>query len=320
MTTDALQRAAAIVREAGSFLVSGHVGPDGDALGSALAFAHAARAAGKEAVVAFGSEAAVPDAYGFLDTSPVVSAAEVTPEPEVMVVFDVGVPDRLGTLAEQASAARTMIVVDHHPDPAEGFGDVQVIDTNAGAAAQLCAYLIREAGWEIDEKVGRCLLAGIVTDTGRFQYSSTDGAILRVAADLVDVGVRPEVIGQAVYESVPFGYLRASSAVLGRAVLDPEAGLVWSVLYERDLLDAGIEYEDTDPLIDDLRIAREAGVAVLLKEVEGGFKASLRSRGEVDVGSIARSEGGGGHHNAAGFTTADPVDVVIERILARLHG
>ena len=320
MTAEALRQAAAIVREAESFVVSGHVGPDGDALGSALAFAHAARAAGKEAVVAFGGDAAVADAYGFLDTTPLVDAAEVPAEPEVMVIFDVGIPSRLGTLAEQAAAAGTLLVVDHHPDPAEGVGDVQVIDTGAGAAAQLCAYLIREAGWEIDEKVGRCLLTGIVTDTGRFQYSSTDGAILRVAADLVDAGVRPELIGQAVYESVPFGYLRVSALVLGRAVLEPEAGLVWSVLYEQDLETAGIGYEDTDPLIDDLRIAREAGVAVLLKQVEGGFKASLRSRGEVDVGSIAQGEGGGGHHNAAGFTTGDPVDEVIARVRARLRG
>ena len=320
MTTEALQQAAAIVREAGSFVATGHVGPDGDSLGSALAFAHAARAAGKEAVVAFGGGDAIPDTYAFLDATPLVGASEIPAAPEVMVVFDTGVPSRLGTLEAAAAAAGKLIIIDHHPDPAEGFGDVQVIDTAAGAAAQLCAYLIREAGWEIDETVGSCLLAGIVTDTGRFQYSSTDGSILRVAADLVDLGVRPEVIGQAVYESVPFGYLAASSAVLGRAVLEADAGLVWSVLYRDDLDQAGIGYEDTDPLIDDLRIAREAGVAVLLKQVDEGFKASLRSRGEVDVGAIARGEGGGGHHNAAGFTTADAPDAVIERIRVRLHG
>ena len=320
MTEDALQRAAGIVRQAGSFVVSGHVGPDGDALGSALAFAHAARAAGKEAVVAFGGGSALPDTYSFLDGGPLVDASDVPPAPEVMVVFDVGVPSRLGELAGVAAAAGHLIVVDHHPDPDPGFGDVQVVDPSAGAAAQLCAYLIREAGWEIDERVGRCLLTGIVTDTGRFQYSSTDGPILRVAADLVDAGVRPEMIGQAVYESVPFGYLQVSSAVLGRAVLDEDLGMIWSVLYDDDLQAAGIAYEDTDPLIDDLRIAREAGVAVLLKQVDGGFKASLRSRGAVDVGAIASAEGGGGHHNAAGFTTGDPVEQVVERIRARLRG
>lgn len=128
------------------------------------------------------------------------------------------------------------------------------------------------------------------------------------------------MIGQEVYESVPFGYLAAASAVLGRAVLDEDLGLIWSVVYRADLEKAGIGHGDLDPLIDDLRIAREAGVAVLMKEIDGGFKASMRSRGGVDVGAIAAGEGGGGHHNAAGFTTADDPDAVIERIRAKLRG
>lgn len=321
MRSEELSRAAAILHGARSIVATGHVGPDGDALGSALALAHAARNAGKEAVAAFGGPFDLPAAYEFLDTTPVVAAADLPEQPDVMVVFDTGVPSRLGELAPYASRAGSLIVVDHHPHPAEGFGDVQVIDTGAGAAAQLCAYLLEETGWPIDETVGLCLLTGIVTDTGRFQYSSTDGAVLRLAADLLDLGVRPEVVGQAVYESVPFGYLAVSSAVLGRAVLDAEAGLVWSVVYLADLAAAGIGHEDLDPLIDDLRIAREAGVAVLLKEVEEGvFKASLRSRGRVDVGAIAASEGGGGHHNAAGFTSGDGIEAIVGRIRASLRG
>jgi len=320
MTADAMRQAVALVNDAESFVVSGHIGPDGDALGSALAFAHAARGAGKQAVVAFGEKFVLPDAYAFLDTTPVVDAADLPAEAEVMVVFDVGVPSRLGSLAGYAAKAERLLIVDHHPNPEEGFGDIQVIDTGAGAAAQLCAYLLKDLGWVIDETVGRCLLTGIVTDTGRFQYSSTDGDIMRIAAELLDVGVRPEIIGQAVYESVPFGYLSVSAAVLGRAVLEEDLGLVWSILYKADIEEAGIGSEDVDPLIDDLRIAREAGVAVLLKEVEGGFKGSMRSRGSVDVGSIAASEGGGGHHNAAGFTVSDSIEAAMERIRALLRG
>ena len=319
MTADAMRRAVALVNDAESFVVSGHIGPDGDALGSALAFAHAARAAGKQAVVAFGEPFVLPDAYAFLDTTPVVDSADLPTDPEVMVVFDVGVSSRLGSLAEYASKAESLLIVDHHPGAEEDFGDVQVIDTNAGAAAQLCAYLIKDLGWIIDETVGRCLLTGIVTDTGRFQYSSTDGDIMRIAADLLDAGVRPEIIGQAVYESVPFAYLSVSSAVLGRAMLEEDLGLVWSVLYRADLEEAEIGAEDVDPLIDDLRIAREAGVALLLKEIDGGFKGSMRSRGAVDVGAIAASEGGGGHHNAAGFTVSDSIEAVVERVRALLR-
>jgi len=320
VTADAMRQAVAVLSGAESIAVSCHVGPDGDALGSALAFAHAARKAGKQAVASFGGPFLVPETYSFLDLGPLVPAAEFPAEPEVMVVFDLGVGYRLGDLEGNASKAGTLIVVDHHPDPAEGFGHIQVIDTTAGAAAQLCAYLIQDLGWPLDETVARCLLTGIVTDTGRFQYSSTDGRIMRLAADLLDIGVRPELIGQEVYESVPFGYLAVSSAVLGRATLDEDLGLIWSVVYRDDLEKAGIGSGDLDPLIDDLRIAREAGVAVLMKEIDGGFKASMRSRGAVDVGAIAAAEGGGGHHNAAGFTSVDDPDVVIERIRAKLRG
>jgi len=301
VTADAMRQAVAVLSGAESIAVSCHVGPDGDALGSALAFAHAARKAGKQAVASFGGPFLVPETYSFLDLGPLVPAAEFP-------------------LEGNASKAGTLIVVDHHPDPAEGFGHIQVIDTTAGAAAQLCAYLIQDLGWPLDETVARCLLTGIVTDTGRFQYSSTDGRIMRLAADLLDIGVRPELIGQEVYESVPFGYLAVSSAVLGRATLDEDLGLIWSVVYRDDLEKAGIGSGDLDPLIDDLRIAREAGVAVLMKEIDGGFKASMRSRGAVDVGAIAAAEGGGGHHNAAGFTSVDDPDVVIERIRAKLRG
>jgi phosphoesterase RecJ-like protein len=315
-----LREAASAIRDAEHLAVSCHVGPDGDALGSALALAHAARAAGKQAVVSFGSPFSVPDTYEFLDLSPLVPPGEFPSRPEVMVVFDTGVPDRLAELAANAGAAETLVIVDHHRSGDEEFGDIRLIDPEAGAAAQLCFYLLEELGWALDPTTARCLLTGIVTDTGRFQYSSTSPEVMRVAGALIRAGARPEEIGQRVYESAPFGYLAVSAAVLGRAVLEPDVGLVWSVLLAGDLERAGIGYEDTDPLIDDLRIAREAGVAALLKQVEGGFKASLRSRGEVDVEQIAAAEGGGGHHNAAGFTSGDGVEEIIGRIREQLRG
>ena len=166
------------------------------------------------------------------------------------------------------------------------------------------AYLlIEEAGWKIDDRIATSLLTGLVTDTGRFQYSNTTPATLRLAADLVAAGARPEVIGQHIYEETPFGYLTMAARVMGRAQLLPDAGLVWSVLFMEDLAIAGIGLADTDPLIDLIRLPAEAGAALLLKEHgPGEFKGSLRSRGVADVGAVAQALGGGGHRNAAGFT------------------
>lgn len=315
---DDIARAASAIGAADSLAITCHVNPDGDALGSALALAHAARAAGREAVVAFGGPQDLADTLTFLDTTPLVAPEDFPEAPECLVVFDVAAPTRLAEIGHTASRAGTVVVIDHHRSN-DGFGDVTVIHPEIAASAQLATYLIEALGWPIDRTVATCLLTGIVTDTGRFQYSSTDGETLRVAARLLDAGVRPEEIGQRVYEAVPFGYLAVSAAVLGRARLEAELGLVWSTMTEADLAAAGIGYAQADPLIDDLRIAREAGVALLLKETEAGWKGSLRSRGEVDVAAVAAIFGGGGHHNAAGFTAPGPVASIVDRVRESLR-
>ncbi|HSM02700.1 MAG TPA: bifunctional oligoribonuclease/PAP phosphatase NrnA [Acidimicrobiia bacterium] len=313
-----LRKAAEAIGSADSLAITCHVSPDGDALGSALGLAHAARAVGKNAIVSFGTPFVVPPTLEFLDLAPLVPPKQFPEEPEVMVVFDAGSFDRLVELGASAKRAGTLVVVDHHVTN-EGFGDVQVIDGSVAASGQLAVYLLDELGWEIDRTVATCLLTAIVTDTGRFQYSSTSPETLRVAARLVEAGARPEEIGQRVYESVAFAYLKAASIVLGRAELEEELSLVWSWIGHEDLSTTGARYEDLDGLIDDIRIAREAGVAVLLKQVDKGWKVSLRSRGEVDVGAIAVAHGGGGHHNAAGFTAARPLEEIIESIRSGLR-
>ena len=312
----AIRRAADVLAPAPELAVACHVSPDGDALGSMLGLARAAAAAGKPVVASFGSPFSVAAQYDFLDLSPLVPPRHFPAAPDVMVVVDVAAPDRLGELAGPASRAGTLVVLDHHATN-PGFGHVVVVDPTAAATAELVYHLIRRLGWPLDRETATALLAGIVSDTGRFQYSSTAPGVLRVAAGLVAAGARPEAIGQRLYEWRPFGYLKVAAAVLGRAQL--EDGLLWSVLYEADIAAAGVGPEDLDALIDDLRVAREAQVTALIKEVAGGWKVSLRSRGRVDVGAIAARHGGGGHHNAAGFNTGAEPAAVIAAIREAAH-
>ncbi len=313
-----LKEAAEALNAARSVVTVGHVAPDADALGSALALARAARNAGKEAASSFGEPFVVPDAFRFLPVDLLVPPEKFPEGIDVAVAFDAASADRLGSLRPAVESAETLIVVDHHASN-EGYGDIQVIDPSAGASGQLAFYLLEETGWDIDRGVATALLAAIVADTGRFQYSSTSPELLRVAALLLERGARPEEVGQNLFERVPYGYLAVASAVLGRAALDGETSLVWSVLYRDDLEQAGISYEDADPLIDQLRIAREAEVALLIKEVTGGLKGSLRSRGAVDVGTMAVALGGGGHHNASGFDHPGPVEDVVSAVKALLR-
>jgi len=145
-----IREAAEAIAAANTLAVTCHVNPDGDALGSALGFARAARAAGKQAVVSFGGRFVVPESYEFLDLGPLVAPDEFPDDADVAVVFDVAAPDRLGGLAGRVTQAGTVVVVDHHVTNG-GFGDIAVVDPEAAASAQLAWYLIRELGWPVDE-------------------------------------------------------------------------------------------------------------------------------------------------------------------------
>ena len=318
VVAEQIKAAIAVLAEADSVAVSCHVNPDGDAVGSALGFALAAVKAGKEVVVSFGEPFLLPDSFSFLPVETFVAPAEFPKEPKVMITFDAADGERLGTLAEAAASAETLIVVDHHMTN-QGFGHINIIDPQSAATALLAFTLIKELGWEIDADIATCLHVGLVTDTGRFQYSTTTADVFRTAAELVEAGADPDLIGRMIFENAPFGYLAVAATVQERATLEEDLSLVWSVLSEEDLTEAGLTREDAEGLIDYIRIAREADVAVLIKQNPEGTKASLRSRAVVDVGSLALALGGGGHARAAGFTSDGDASETIERIRTYLR-
>ncbi len=313
-----IKAAAVVLAEADQIAVTCHVNPDGDAVGSSLGFALAAAKAGKEVVASFGEPFVLADTFSFLPVETLVAPAEFPADPEVMITFDAADRARLGELEVAAIAAQTLIVVDHHKTN-DGFGDVNIIDPNSAATAVLTFDLIEELGWEIDGDIASCLHLGLVTDTGRFQYSSTSAEVFRIAAKLVEAGADPYLIGREVFENAPFSFLGIAAIVQQRATLEAELSLVWSFLMEEDLAKAGLTYEDTEGLIDYIRITREADVAVLLKDTPEGTKASLRSREVTDVGSLALAMGGGGHARAAGFTSEVSPQETIEHIRSYLR-
>ncbi|MEN8233306.1 MAG: bifunctional oligoribonuclease/PAP phosphatase NrnA [Actinomycetota bacterium] len=311
-------RAVRALDQAERIGIVGHVRPDGDALGSAIALALAARGAGKNAVVSFGEPFAIGQEFRFLDQSVLVPPSEFSGDFDLVVVCDTGNLDRVGSVGSVVQAADRVLVIDHHVTEGD-LGDVRVVDPKAAATTQLVHELLTRIGWDVTRPIAEALYVGLVTDTGRFQYSSTSTDVHRLAADLLAAGVETAPIGQMLYEETPFGYFAVVARVLGRARLEEDAGLVWSVLRQDDLREAGIPWEAADPLIDLVRLAREAGVACLLKETRPGIiKGSLRSRGTVDVAEIAAAFHGGGHRNAAGFTTELDVEQTIARILELL--
>jgi phosphoesterase RecJ-like protein len=248
----------------------------------------------------------------------VVAPGDMPKEPPVLVALDTADIKRLDGLAHLVKRAGTVIVVDHHVTNT-GFGTIDLIDPHAAATAQLVYVLIERMGGRLDPDTAACLYAGLVTDTGRFQFSNTTPEVLRIAARLREEAFDHVALSQALYEDNSLPYLRVVGKVLERATHEPAANLVWTYLTRSDLDAAGIGIDETEDLIDLVRTAREADVAAVLKEQpNGGFKVSLRSRGGTDVGSVAASFGGGGHRLAAGYSSKAGLEGTVEALLDAL--
>ena len=318
---DALDRAGKELRAAKNVALACHINPDPDAIGSMLGLALWLRSQGKEVVCSWGNDPLQrPRWLSVLAGSElIVEPQAFPPKPEVMVALDTASADRLGPLGANAEAAESMIVIDHHrTNP--GFGSIIVLDPDASSTCEMVFRLIRSAGGQVTPEIAACLYAGIVTDTGRFQYESTSPETHRVAAELRSLDFDHTAIARALFEDISLSALRLAAIALERVVHIPELSLAWTYVLQADLSVDGVEMSETDDLIDFVRVAREADVTCVIKQQrDGNFKVSLRSKGLTDVGAVAKAFGGGGHRLAAGFTSHTGVAETVRRVEEALH-
>lgn len=320
LPTEAYERAAAALRDADEVALACHVNPDADAMGSMLGLGLHLRGLGKR-VVASAPNAPV-DLPRWIPALPgndlLVPPGEMPKRPAVMASLDAADLARLDGLGSAMQRAATSICIDHHRTN-EGFGTINLVDPDAAATAIVVYRLLGHLDGEISDDTAACLYAGIVTDTGRFQYEAASPEVLRIAADLRERSFDHVRLSQALYDDSSVGYLRLLGSVMPRVRHVPEARLVWTFVSRKDLDDAGVAAQDTDDMIDLLRTAREADVAAVIKEQPGGgFKVSMRSRGETDVAAVAEAFGGGGHRLAAGFTSKESLDETAARLIDAL--
>jgi phosphoesterase RecJ-like protein len=319
--------ATALLDSADEVVLAGHVGPDGDALGSMLALGAALRGRGTRVVASFGSVPfEVPAAYAFLPALDLLVPEEQVPEaPAVMVTFDTGSADRLGSLAGRIASAGRVLVIDHHASNTR-YGTDHLVDTDAAATAVVVAELIDRLGLPLTAEVAAPLYTGVVTDTGSFRFQATTPAVHELAARLLATGIRHDLISRSIYDTAPFAYVQLLGEACARAELEPSAvggqGLVWTSLSVDDLTRHGLALSDVEGVIDVVRVAVEAEVAVVLKgdPADGLLKVSCRSKGAVDVGAICTGLGGGGHRFAAGYTSREDVPTTLATIRAALAG
>ena len=292
------------IRQGSRFLLTSHISPDGDAIGSELGLAQVLKALGKE--VTIWNRDATPTAYLPLIGSGEIHVGEEPPAgfPET---FDAAIPlecpslDRCG-LAEQVSKL-PLLNIDHHLGNDE-YGEILWIDTKAPAVGAMIYRLAQAMNVSIDAETATALYLTLVTDTGGFRFSNATPEAFESAAALVREGARPEQVSHWLFESNPESAIRLQGEVLQTLELH-RSGTIATAWLKRDMVErTGATPGDAEGLIDIPRSIAGVETVALIKELPDnkGFKVSLRSRGQVNVEQIARSRGGGGHRNAAGFT------------------
>lgn len=314
------------INAASHVVLATHVNPDGDAIGSLLGLTDILQGLGKQVFSYL--EEPVSSHYDFLPNCDVAQydlnalqqfVDDAGAENVVSIALDCGDAGRLGEAKDSLLANSPFLVIDHHRGH-RVFGDALWLEDGCSSTGEMVYELAQHLGAEVSIDAAFCLYVAIVTDTGSFRYESTSPRTLRIAADLLEKGVRPDEVSEGVYDNYTLARLRLMELVL--ATLEVHAGgrigliRVTEEMYSK----SGAAREDTEGFINFPRSLRSVKVAGFIKESkDGAVSVSLRAKGEVDVALIAASFGGGGHKNAAGFRFADKtVDDVQSLVLQAL--
>ncbi len=306
--------AAALLRHASDVLVLGHVGPDPDTLGSAVAIAAAVRRRGVPAVAAFGDPGPVPDRLRILDPDGiVVDPADAPRAPDLVVCCDASERRRLGLLGDRLDTAGASLVIDHHASFVP-FGTHQLVDASAPATVTLVRQVLEALGEPLDPMQAGALFAGLYTDTGGLRAGGA--GTLRLAAELVEAGADPPSLLRGLGGDRPFAWLAAQATILAGARREPDAaagaGLVWACV---DAATAGRFRDEVPAVIGQLAATAGRGVAALMTErADGSWSVSLRGHGRPDLSAVARRLGGGGHRGAAGAELPGTADSVLDAL------
>ena len=300
---DQLQRSRTV-------LLASHTHPDGDAIGSLLAIGLAIKALNID--VQMYNESPIPAVYRFLPSVGAIHQHIDLGRPfDTVVVLDCGDLDRVGTIARQIVQAPMIINIDHHVTNSR-FGHLQLIDAGACATAEIVYRLISQLPVAIDKAMATAIYTGILTDTGSFRFSNTNGAAFAICAQMIEKGANAYEVAQHVYGTYSLGRIKLLNLALDSLELSANGRLSVMTLTQRMLTETRTQAEDIDGIINYARRIQDVKVAALIHELgdkERGYipgrtqyHVSLRSDDSVDVAEIAARFGGGGHTNAAGFS------------------
>lgn len=301
-----------------------HVQPDGDGIGSEAALALHLRSLGKAATIL--NPHSTPRRFAFLEPDPPIvpydpiTAERFLGETDLLVVLDISVSDRLGRLEEHVRRiGPTTLIIDHHTGPTTIRG-LELRDADAAATGILIYELLERWEAELTPDIATALYAAIAYDTGGFRYSNTRERAHRVAAELIGRGARALEVNHHLFESVSLPRMRLLALAIERFRLSPNGRVASVVLPLSEIEAARATPEDVEGIVEALRAIEGVEVAILIKEVgRHATKVSFRSSGPYDVAAFASRYGGGGHRNAAGAFIESPVADVAERLVPQAH-
>ena len=305
---------AAALRDHDRFLLVTHENPDGDALGSILGMKLGLDALGKDTTMYIGGDTDPPAEYGFLALDGVLRELPEDAASRVLVALDCANAQRMGEAAALLESVAVSLDIDHHHDNTK-FGAINLLVADASSTGEIVRDVLRELDVSLTPAIAEALYVALVTDTGRFQYTNTTPKALRLAAELVEAGVDVHRVFQGIYESVEFAKLKLLARALDRAEIHEGGRLVISHLLRSDFAELGVGEEYAEGIIDYLRAVDGTDMAAVIREPpeppNAMRRVSLRaSSDELDVSAIARKQGGGGHRQAAGFSSAGTVSEI----------
>jgi phosphoesterase RecJ-like protein len=322
-TATGREEVLAELRSSDKFLLTTHENPDGDALGSLVAMNEILRALGKDTVMFLSEEEfPLPYEYRWL---PLDGASHTLPhdaEERTIVFLDCGNVDRMPVSFLGREDAH-IVNIDHHHDNTR-FGTANLVVDGASSTAEIIWDLNKDLDAELTIEIAEALYVGLVTDTGKFQYENTTPTSHAMAADLLAHGVEVHEVFRRLYENVPLGKVQLLARVLSRVERYDDGHLTVSYITRSDYDELGADENYSEGIVDHIRALEGTVVAALIRQQlkegrDGVLKVSLRaSAAEVDVSMIAREEGGGGHRQAAGFSTTRTREELIEFLRAEV--
>lgn len=304
------------MREKESFLLTTHINPEGDALGSTIALALALSSIGKKVKVS--TRDPVPGSLKFLPSGDMIQQVrKVDDRFDVVITVDCGDLERVGFLNKDNIPGDILINIDHHKTNV-GFGTLNLVE-EAVASAEIVYKIIKMLGIPVTPDIATCIYTAIITETGSFRYSNTNSQAFEIAGEMISYGANPWVIAEHVYNRNSMGRIRLLGIVLSGLTLSEDGRIAWITVREQMYGDTGTTKDDVEDFINFPRSVEGVEVAVLFREAGSDWKISLRSNGKVDVSDIAAGFGGGGHSMAAGFVIKGSLDEVRKKVIGKVE-